>query len=89
MSNNLWAPNTMKHGPSGPSSSCPQDMNEINFVCADPMLMGETTANTYLDNFDITPQPGSPAIGAGVNNGVSLDLIGTPRPNPPSIGALE
>jgi hypothetical protein len=91
ISNNLYAPNTLKQGQYGtlPSSGCQQDPADTSYVCGDPLLIGETTANTYLDNFNITPQSGSPAIGEGVNNGVTLDLNGTARPASPTIGALE
>ena len=54
---------------------------------------GNSTAAANLanpDNLEFTPNAGSPAIGAGVAiSGLTLDLDGSVRPNPPSIGALE
>jgi hypothetical protein len=35
------------------------------------------------------PQRGSPVLGAGVHNAVTVDYAGSVRPNPPSIGAFE
>jgi hypothetical protein len=91
-SNNVWAPNTIKpaqYGGSPPSSGCPNDPNETSVVCSDPLMYGESTADSYLDNFNINLQSGSPAIAAGVNNGVTPDFNGNARANPYTIGAVN
>jgi hypothetical protein len=75
---------------SGTGSGCRGDI-----ICADPRLVGEPAqqgwANqSFLDNFNFHPAGGSPAIGRGVAvNGVTSDYYDSPRPNPPSIGAVE
>jgi hypothetical protein len=33
--------------------------------------------------------PNSPLNGTGINTGVSIDIFGNPRQNPPDIGAVE
>ena len=64
-------------------------------LCVDPRLVNEPAQGAVppepiLDNFNFTPQTGSPAIGAGVAlSTVTTDYNGTTRPSPPSIGALE
>ena len=64
-------------------------------ICSDPRLTGEPAQSdwndqTFLDNFNFTPQPDSPAVGRGVPvSGISTDYDGRPRSNPPSIGAVE
>jgi hypothetical protein len=51
-------------------------------VTTDPLLVAPATA-------DFRPGAGSPAIGGGVDTGVTTDLLGNPRPSPLSIGAFE
>jgi hypothetical protein len=78
-SNNLWS--TMRTG--CPDSSLP---GETNYVCADPLLVGESN----IDAINPSLTSGSPAIGAGVSiSGITTDINGVTRPNPPSIGAQE
>jgi hypothetical protein len=75
---------------SGTGSACRGDI-----ICSDPRLASEPAqqgwANqAFLDNFNFHPAPGSPAIDRGVPvNGVTTDIYGAARPNPPSIGAVE
>jgi hypothetical protein len=60
-------------------------------VTADPLLVGEAgwssafgTATSYA------PRSSSPVIGAGeMVAGLTTDFFGAPRPNPPSVGAIE
>jgi hypothetical protein len=66
-----------------------------DILCADPRFTNEPprdagTNQTFLDNFNFLPQSSSPAIGHGTPiNGVTVDFYGAPRPNPPTIGAVE
>lgn len=60
----------------------------------DPMFTNEPASpmvsEAALDNFNFTPASGSPLLGAGVAiSGLTTDIYGNPRPNPPSIGAVE
>jgi len=63
-------------------------------ICADPQLLNQPrqrrTDEIYPANFNFRPSNGSPVIGRGqaVSN-LSTDYYGRPRPNPPSIGAVE
>jgi hypothetical protein len=64
-------------------------------VCSDPQLVNQpsrqkATSQPFLDNFDFHPSGSSPANGRGKTmNGTPTDFYGRPRPNPPSIGAVE
>src|SRR5205085_1790505 len=54
---------------------------DANSISADP-LYGSTT--------NLQPQPGSPVIAAGQTiAGITTDILGVARNNPPSIGAYE
>jgi len=76
---NLW--NTMRTG--CPDSAVP---GETNYVCADPLLVGESNIDAINPSLTST----SPAIGAGVSiSGITTDYNSATRPNPPSIGAQE
>ena len=74
----------------GTGEKCGGDM-----VCADPKFLNEPPdgnwANqNFLDNFNFTPRPDSPAVRHGLPvNGLTTDFYGFPRSNPPSIGAVE
>jgi hypothetical protein len=79
VSNNLWS--TMRTG--CPDAAVPQ---ETNYVCADPLLAGESNIDAINPSLTST----SPAIGAGVSiTGITTDFNNVTRPNPPSIGAQE
>jgi hypothetical protein len=75
---------------SGYSDKCGGDI-----ICSDPRLVNQPPqqawANqTFLDNFNFIPKSDSPAIKRGTPmSGVTTDYYGTPRPNPPTIGAVE
>jgi hypothetical protein len=68
-------------------------------VCTDPLLVNEPAGQgpnfteLQLDNFNLTPSSGSPALGAGLSiasvPSLLLDYNGLTRPNPPSIGAAQ
>jgi hypothetical protein len=63
-------------------------------ICSDPQFLNQPprtlSSESQLDNFNFHPRKGSPAIGAGAAiTGLTADFYGTPRPNPPSIGAVE
>jgi hypothetical protein len=66
-----------------------------DIICSDPRLVNQPpqqawTNQTFLDNFNFYPKSDSPANGRGTPiNGISTDYYGSPRPNPPSIGAVE
>jgi hypothetical protein len=69
----------------------PQKKGEL---CADPRLhdapSARIAAETDLDNMDFRLTSKSPAIGAGVAiPGLGVDSKGDPRPDPPSMGAIE
>jgi len=53
-----------------------------NIINLDPLFIDPALYNYQLD-------ANSPAIDAGVNLGISLDLTGNPRVEPPDIGAYE
>lgn len=80
MTNNLW--NTMANGcPTSAAGSA-----ERNYICADPLLAGESNLNSINPNLTSA----SPAIGAGLAiSGITTDFSGAIRPNPPAVGALE
>jgi len=75
---------------SGFGDSCRGDI-----ICSDPRLVNQPpqqgwTNQTFLDNFNFYPTSDSPAIKHGVPmSGITADHYGNPRPNPPSIGAVE
>jgi hypothetical protein len=75
---------------SGYSDKCGGDI-----ICSDPRLVNQPpqqawTNQTFLDDFNFYPKSDSPAIRHGTPmSGVSTDYYGTPRPNPPTIGAVE
>ena len=55
----------------------------IGNINKDPLFVNASAGDLHL-------QPGSPCLGAGTPNGApATDLDGTPRPNPPSMGAYE
>ena len=66
-----------------------------DIICSDPRLVNQPpqqgwTNQTFLDNFNFYPKSDSPAIKHGVPmDGITADYYGSPRPNPPSIGAVE
>lgn len=74
----------------GTGSGCHSDI-----LCVDPKLVNEPpqqgwTNQRFLDNFNFHPSNVSPANGRGLAiSDVTTDHFGTPRPNPPSIGAVE
>jgi hypothetical protein len=80
VTNNLW--DTMATG-------CPSNATlgyERNYICSDPLLVGESDINAINANLTST----SPAIGAGVAiSGISTDYNGTTRTNPPDVGAFQ
>jgi hypothetical protein len=75
---------------SGFSDRCGGDI-----ICSDPRLVNQPpqqgwTNQTFLDDFNFSPRSDSPAIRRGVPmSGITADYYGNPRPNPPSIGAVE
>ncbi len=75
---------------SGYSDRCRGDI-----LCSDPKLENQPpqqawTNQTFLDDLSFYPKSDSPAIGRGAPiDGISTDYYGQPRPNPPSIGAVE
>lgn len=63
-------------------------------ICSDPELVNQPrqrrTNDIFPANFDFHPSGGSPVKGRGKSvSGLSRDYYGSPRPNPPSIGAVE
>ena len=74
-------------------SGCPA-LSKKKEICADPRFINEpaltVTAETMMDPVDFRLSYNSPAIGAGVFiEGLSKDIVGVDRPNPPSLGAYE
>jgi hypothetical protein len=75
---------------SGFSDRCGGDI-----ICSDPRLENQPpqqgwTNQTFLDNFNFYPKGDSPANGRGTPvSGITTDYYGSPRPKPPSIGAVE
>lgn len=79
-SNNAW----FHLGNSG--TTCPGIGTETNYVCTDPLFVGESDINAI----DVQLTSGSNLIGKGVAiSGITTDFAGNHRPNPPSIGAYE
>jgi hypothetical protein len=68
--------------PNGASTDCKN---------IDPQFVAASTSYyNSPSNFNFTPAPGSPVIGAGASAGVPpTDLWGAIRPSPPSLGAVE
>ena len=64
-------------------------------ICSDPRFINEPPQKTwsdqsFLDNFNFHLASGSPAAGHGKPmSGVTSDFFGTPRPNSPTVGAVE
>ena len=63
-------------------------------ICADPRFVNEPvfriTKESQMDPIDFRLSSGSPAIGAGVLiKGLTKDIVGVDRPDPPSLGAYE
>ncbi len=55
--------------------------NDVNSISADPL---------FASNSNLIPLPGSPLLGAGQTiAGITTDILGVTRNNPPSIGAYE
>jgi hypothetical protein len=74
-------------------SGCPA-LSKKKEICADPRFLNEPalriTAESMFDPVDFRLSFNSPAIGAGVVvEGITKDLAGVDRANPPSLGALE
>lgn len=80
ITNNLW--DTMATGcPTSAAGSA-----EKNYLCADPLLAGESDINAINPNLTSA----SPAIGAGTPlSNDPTDYSGVVRPSPPAMGALE
>ncbi len=80
ITNNLW--DTMATG-------CPSSVTqgyERNYLCSDPLLVGESDINAINPNLTAT----SPAIGAGmVISGITTDYNGIARTTPATLGALQ
>jgi len=75
------------------SNPCPM-FGGSDLTCSDPQFTQEPplklTSESQLDRFNFHPRRGSPAIGRGQPvPGLNTDFFGIPRPNPPSIGAVE
>jgi hypothetical protein len=69
-------------------SGCPDNQvpEEKSSICVDPKLANETSVDAIIP----TLQSGSPAVGAGVAiSGITTDINGTARPNPPAVGAYQ
>jgi hypothetical protein len=61
-------------------------------LCTSPLLVNQPvfSGESSLDNFNFDISSGSPARGSGVAvSGLTLDVTGATRANPPSIGAYE
>ena len=84
-SNNVW------YDVRNNNETCGKNGN----LCGDPHLLEEPTPTRLadqkqLDNFNFHPSAGSPLNGHGKAIGnLPTDFYGHPRPNPPSIGAVE
>jgi len=75
------------------SRPCPW-FGRPDLICSDPEFVDEPplklTRESQLDNFNFRPSRNSPAARRGApENGVTRDAFGTPRPNSPTIGAVE
>lgn len=68
--------------------SCPNP-NETNSLCVDPLLTNEAWQQFGFAN-SVPASLASPPVGAGIAiGGITTDLAGTTRPNPPTEGAYE
>ena len=85
-SHNLW------DGVKNDEGTCGKNGNVCN---VDPQLVNQPSnlrlaKQILLDNFDFRPSATSSANRRGIPvNGLTTDFYGKPRPNPPSIGAVE
>ncbi|WP_188760661.1 hypothetical protein [Edaphobacter acidisoli] len=71
----------------GAKTSCPQ-AGESAAVCADPGLIDETLHAYGYGN--MAPAVTNNVTGKGIAvPGITVDFNGAPRPNPPTIGAIE
>jgi len=75
------------------SKPCPT-FGRPDLICDSPAFVNQpplqVTSEGQLDHFNFHPRRGSPADGRGQTvNGIAADFFGVPRPNPPSIGAVE
>ncbi len=75
------------------SRPCPK-FGRPDLICSDPEFVNEPplrlSSESQLDDFNFRPSRNSPAVGHGVAIGsLTTDYFGTPRKNPPSIGAVE
>ena len=63
----------------------------IGCMNVDPSFINVVPANYHNPTtFNFGIRPGAPVIGAGTSVGApSYDIVGAPRPRPPSIGAYE
>lgn len=85
-SHNIW------DGVKDDDGTCGKNGNLCN---VDPQFVNQPAnlklaKQTLLDNFNFHPAGTSPALHHGIPvDGLATDYYGTPRPNPPTIGAVE
>ncbi len=77
------------------TSNCPSLSAHETCGTANPLYTSQPTltpgTNQLLwDNYNFLPTPGSPMVHSGVAiGGVTTDINGLTRPNPPSLGSME
>ncbi|MDP9051307.1 MAG: hypothetical protein M3O31_11405 [Acidobacteriota bacterium] len=75
------------------SKPCPS-FGRSDLICVAPLFINQPgltlASEAQLDHFNFNPTSASPVNGHGVAvNALTTDYYGSPRPTPPSIGAVE
>jgi hypothetical protein len=76
--------NTLSGSSNNYATTCPKSWGDVN---ANPLFIN--ASGKYSLTSDFLLQHSSPALGAGINAGISTDYAGNPFKNPPNIGVYE
>lgn len=82
-----------RSGVNNPSFGCESDYNAWSQMIDQVPIVLQGEHDVYAEDLgldqDLRPSPFSPVVGAGQNVGITTDLTGRSRADPPDLGALE